>query len=76
MIAKLSSRTLLNTTMVEREYVYKMVDSPIGKLKLVASDVGLAATLWENDRPGRVRVKIIRREDQQAAIDATLALAG
>jgi methylated-DNA-[protein]-cysteine S-methyltransferase len=35
---------------------YKMMESPIGKLKLVASDKGLVAILWENDRPSRVRV--------------------
>jgi methylated-DNA-[protein]-cysteine S-methyltransferase len=35
---------------------YKLVDSPIGRLKLVASDRGLVAILWENDRPRRVRL--------------------
>jgi methylated-DNA-[protein]-cysteine S-methyltransferase len=38
-------------------YVYKYVPSPVGKLKLVASDKGLAAILWENDDPRRVRVR-------------------
>jgi methylated-DNA-[protein]-cysteine S-methyltransferase len=36
--------------------VYKIIDSPVGKLKLVASDKGLAAILWENDNPRRVRL--------------------
>jgi methylated-DNA-[protein]-cysteine S-methyltransferase len=36
--------------------VYKLIESPIGKLKLVASDKGLVAILWENDRPRRVRL--------------------
>lgn len=35
---------------------YKFVDSPIGKLQLVASDLGLVAIMWEKDRPGRVRL--------------------
>lgn len=35
---------------------YKAVASPVGKLKLVASDKGLAAILWENDDPKRVRL--------------------
>ena len=39
-------------------HVYKMVDSPVGRLTLVASDQGLAAILWENDRPRRVRVNL------------------
>ena len=33
---------------------YKFIPSPIGKLKLVASDEGLVAILWKKDRPGRV----------------------
>jgi methylated-DNA-[protein]-cysteine S-methyltransferase len=37
-------------------YVHKLIDSPYGKLKLVASDKGLAAVLWENDDPRRVRL--------------------
>jgi len=35
---------------------YKTIDSPVGKLKLVASDQGLVAVLWENDKPSRVRL--------------------
>jgi methylated-DNA-[protein]-cysteine S-methyltransferase len=37
-------------------YFYKAVKSPVGELKLVASDKGLAAILWENDNPRRVRL--------------------
>ena len=33
---------------------YKTIDSPVGRLTLVAGGGGLAAILWENDRPGRV----------------------
>jgi methylated-DNA-[protein]-cysteine S-methyltransferase len=36
--------------------VYKIIDSPVGKLKLIASNKGLAAILWENDNPRRVRL--------------------
>ncbi|MEO5937879.1 MAG: methylated-DNA--[protein]-cysteine S-methyltransferase [Sphingomonas sp.] len=35
-------------------YAYTIHPSPVGKLKLVASDAGLAAILWENDREDRV----------------------
>jgi methylated-DNA-[protein]-cysteine S-methyltransferase len=35
---------------------YKTIDSPVGRLKLVASDKGLVAILWENDKPNRVRL--------------------
>lgn len=33
------------------------IDSPVGMLTLVASATGLVAVLWENDRPGRVRLR-------------------
>ena len=35
--------------------VYKWMDSPIGRLKLVATDQGLAGILWQKERPGRVK---------------------
>lgn len=35
-------------------FQFKPMRSPVGILRLVASDKGLAAVLWENDRPGRV----------------------
>lgn len=37
-------------------FAYKMMASPVGELKLVASDQGLSAILWENDDPARVRL--------------------
>ncbi|QNQ11083.1 methylated-DNA--[protein]-cysteine S-methyltransferase [Sphingomonas alpina] len=37
-------------------YSYKIIPSPVGLLKLIASDTGLAAILWENDDPNRVRL--------------------
>lgn len=35
---------------------YTSIDSPIGRLKLVASDRGLVAILWPNENPRRVRL--------------------
>jgi len=35
---------------------YKFVNFPVGVLKLVASEKGLVAILWENDNPRRVRL--------------------
>ena len=35
---------------------YKLVNSPVGVLKIVASEKGLVAILWENDDPRRVRL--------------------
>ena len=39
----------------DQRLVYKWVESPVGRLKLVATDHGLAGILWERDRPNRVR---------------------
>ncbi len=36
--------------------IFTTIPSPVGALKLVASDAGLVAILWENDRDGRVRL--------------------
>ncbi|HSS96076.1 MAG TPA: methylated-DNA--[protein]-cysteine S-methyltransferase [Terriglobales bacterium] len=43
--------------------VYKTVPSPVGELKLVASDKGLVAILWENDKPNRVRLSELEKND-------------
>jgi methylated-DNA-[protein]-cysteine S-methyltransferase len=37
-------------------HYFKTIWSPVGELTLVADDRGLAAILWEDDRPGRVRL--------------------
>ena len=37
-------------------YACKTIDSPVGRLTLVASDRGLAAILWPDDDPRRVRL--------------------
>jgi methylated-DNA-[protein]-cysteine S-methyltransferase len=42
--------------MTSNSYLYKTMPSPVGLLTLVANDHGLAAVLWENDDPKRVRL--------------------
>jgi methylated-DNA-[protein]-cysteine S-methyltransferase len=51
--------------------VYKIMDSPVGKLKLVASDKGLAAILWENDNPRRVRLAELVEDEKHPVIRET-----
>jgi methylated-DNA-[protein]-cysteine S-methyltransferase len=46
-----------------KQHVYKTMNSPVGKLTLVASDDGLAGILWENDRPARVRINMNAQDD-------------
>lgn len=51
-----------NEKTTQKDYVYKIIKSPIGRLKLVASDEGLAAVLWENDDPRRVRLNVVAED--------------
>jgi len=46
----------------------KRMASPVGTLTLVATDKGLAAILWENDRPGRVRLSPSKDGDNHAVL--------
>ncbi|MGO4518165.1 methylated-DNA--[protein]-cysteine S-methyltransferase [Terriglobus sp. 2YAB30_2] len=47
---------------------YKFVESPVGALKLVASDKGLAAILWENDSPRRVPLTGLVENDRHPVL--------
>ena len=49
-------------------YFYKIMPSPVGALKLVASDQGLAAILWENDDPRRVRLGPLEADDRHPVL--------
>lgn len=49
---------------------YKTMQSPVGKLTLIATDKGLAAILWENDDPARVRVKAMIKNDRHPVLRA------
>ena len=49
----------------------KFIASPVGKLKLVASDHGLVAVLWENDRPSRVCLSELVEDDQHPVLVET-----
>ena len=50
---------------------YKLIDSPVGELKLVASDKGLVAILWENDSPRRVRLSELVEDEQHPVLIET-----
>src|SRR5215510_6407205 len=54
-----------------KTYVAKTIRSPVGSLTLVASDDGLAAILWENDRPGRVRLDVVAEDADHPVLRAT-----
>jgi hypothetical protein len=66
------SRMLKKVTPM-KHHVYSVMPSPVGRLKLVASDKGLAAILWENDAPGRVRLDIAGKDDSHPGGNQTAA---
>ncbi|HEX4555134.1 MAG TPA: methylated-DNA--[protein]-cysteine S-methyltransferase [Xanthobacteraceae bacterium] len=51
--------------------VYKTIRSPVGALTLAASHDGLAAILWENDRPGRVRLSLVGEDERHPILVET-----
>lgn len=52
-------------------YTYTTMPSPVGQLTLVAKDAALAAILWENDRPGRVRLGTLQRDNAHPVLQQT-----
>ena len=52
-------------------YLYKKISSPVGELTLVASDKGLTAILWEDDKANRVPLEDMREDDHHAVLQET-----
>lgn len=52
-------------------YAFKTLKSPVGDLKLVASDKGLAAILWPNDDPKRVRLSPLTEDHRHPVLKET-----
>ena len=52
---------------------YKFMESPIGNLKLVASERGLVAILWKDDRPRRVVLDDLVEHPDQTILKQTEA---
>jgi methylated-DNA-[protein]-cysteine S-methyltransferase len=59
------------TRTAQRRHVYKHVQSPVGTLTLVASEKGLAAILWPNDRPHRVPLNIEAEDNDHPVLVET-----
>ncbi len=49
-------------------FVYKLIDSPLGKLTIVARSSKLVAILWENDQPNRVRLGEMEQQDSDSTL--------
>jgi len=50
---------------------YKTIESAVGQLKLVASDEGLVAILWEHDSPRRVRLNDLVADERHPVLVQT-----
>ena len=50
---------------------YKFMNSPVGQLKLVASEKGLVAILWQNDKPTRVPLSDLVEDPSQPILTKT-----
>ncbi|MBY0369264.1 methylated-DNA--[protein]-cysteine S-methyltransferase [bacterium] len=47
----------------------RRMDSPVGKLTLIANDHSLVALLWENDDPKRFRVPPVESSEEHLVLD-------
>lgn len=56
---------------IRKNYCCATIRSPVGTLTLVASDDGLAGILWDNDRPGRVRLDMTRTDENHPVLAET-----
>lgn len=52
-------------------FVFKTIGSPVGELKLVGNDKGLAAILWANDRPRRVVLNVVGEQPEHPVLIET-----
>jgi methylated-DNA-[protein]-cysteine S-methyltransferase len=56
-------------------FFFKLIDSPVGDLKLVGNDNGLAAVLWAVERPRRVVLDIVgERPEHPSLVDTEFQL--
>ena len=51
-----------------KDGVFKTIRTPVGVLKLVASNDGLAAILWENDKPRRFRLDLVAEDKKHPVL--------
>jgi len=58
------------------DLVSTVIDTPIGRLTIVASDDGVRAILWPDEDPGRVRLEAAVTDSDHPVIVATVAQLG
>jgi methylated-DNA-[protein]-cysteine S-methyltransferase len=53
---------------LQKNHCYTTMTSPVGELKLVATDDGLAAILWQDDDPDRVRLNHLCEDKKHSVL--------
>ncbi len=48
---------------INMRHVYKIIETPVGEMKIAANDIGLTAILWTNDNPQRVPLSILTQDN-------------
>jgi methylated-DNA-[protein]-cysteine S-methyltransferase len=52
----------------ETQYYFKTMKSPVGELKIIASDKGLVGILWENDNPNRIQIREYAKDNNHPVL--------
>jgi methylated-DNA-[protein]-cysteine S-methyltransferase len=58
------------------QHFHTDMQSPVGALRLIATDTGLRAVLWPNDAPGRISLPASERHDGHPVLAKTVAQLG
>lgn len=53
------------------EHYYRKMKTPVGELTLIANEKALVALLWENDKPGRVKILAQKAAPQHPILKET-----
>ncbi len=64
----MKTRNVKSMETEQTDLAYRNMATPVGLLKLVASDKGLVAILWENDDSQRVRLEAMQEDEKHPVL--------
>ena len=65
----------MNANTIDEQTATTVIDTPIGPITLIASDLGLRAVMWPGEQPGRVRLDVAGGPAASTAATAILETA-
>jgi methylated-DNA-[protein]-cysteine S-methyltransferase len=68
LIVNLFEICFVNQMDMKQDYVSKTMDSPVGRMILVASQKGLTAIIWEREDPSSMRLGNVVQDDQDPVL--------